>query len=686
MASVNSTTSANRLTGLATGLDIDSMVKTQMSVYEKKVNSVIQQKDVVEIRQKLYRDILSDTRNFYNKYLDPLSKDSLLLSSAYKSVKFTSSDDSIVSVTSNAEAKVDSYTVTGTKATAAKATLTGKDIENGSKLTINGKEFTLTGETPSERVKNLNNELKSAGFKIEAKYSNFAGSNGVNESGIILESTELGKDTTFTINSEMKNIGVKTEGQEGTKSQITGLTLENIKKGIEIDGKTLVTGIVAGEEDDAIIEKLNLALKEHGFTATLDSTTKDVTLTSIKDGAEDIKISSDGATINFAQGSTETGDSINLGNLGDLKKEKVLQINGNVISFDFDNIDAGKEIDYINEVLKNKGINVKASLKDSSEVILTSEKRKTGDDFEVKKVVDNTVNPIKVMAGTDADIKIINSNGGVYTHKGSTNTVTLDGVTFKINGNIESGKEVKITGKVDVTESKDKIVNFINDYNTLMEKLNKTVNTKHDRDYVPLTSAQKEQMSDKEIELWEAKVENGQLYKDSDITRIMNSMKQTMRTVMSGSGFNLKDMGIIPIEDYSGNKNGTFTIDESKLTEALENNMDDVLNLFTSNPKTTTDTNGTTNKGILYQLKDTLNSEVMKSDSILSKKVGIEGTSTFTNNTLTKNISDYETKIKKMQKDLATREQHLYSKYATLETIMNKYNSQQSYLTSYLGS
>lgn len=37
MASVNSTTSANRLTGLATGLDVDSMVKTQMAAYEKKL-------------------------------------------------------------------------------------------------------------------------------------------------------------------------------------------------------------------------------------------------------------------------------------------------------------------------------------------------------------------------------------------------------------------------------------------------------------------------------------------------------------------------------------------------------------------------------------------------------------------------------------------------------------------------
>lgn len=678
MASVNSTTSANRLTGLATGLDIDSMVKTQMSVYEKKVNSVIQQKDVVEIRQKLYRDILSDTRNFYNKYLDPLSKDSLLLSSAYKSVKFTSSDDSIVSVTSNAEAKVDSYTVTGTKATAAKATVS-ENITQGEKIVINGHEFIFTGENETEIAKNLNNELKKAGIEAEVKYTKLAGNESENKSALIIESKVLGKDSKLEVNGGI-TLGSTSKGQDATKATITGISIEDIKACGKISiGDKEISIDVSGKSDDDILKKVNENITD--FTAIKDDK-GNITLTAKTEGVKvdpNIKVGEKTTTFKNGGDATYTKTTIRQENLKGLTN---ININGKSINSVKDMSELTK--DEWDGILSSESITgIKVEVDKDNNIIFTSTEA-GNKELNISKPsgkINSTVTP-----GENANITIKDSNGGVYTHTDPTNTLTLDGVTFKFNGNIESGKEIKITGKVDVTETKDKIVNFINDYNTLIEKLNTTINTKHDRDYVPLTSAQKEQMSDKEIELWESKVKAGQLYKDSDITRIINSMKQTMRTVMSGSGFNLKDMGITPVEDYSGNKNGTFTIDEDKLTEALENNMDDVLNLFTSNPKTTTDTNGTTNKGILYQLKDTLYSEVMKSDSILSKKVGIEGTATFTNNTLTKNISDYETKIKKMQKDLATREQSLYSKYATLETIMNKYNSQQSYLTSYLGS
>ncbi|ETJ19572.1 Flagellar cap protein FliD [human gut metagenome] len=668
--------SINRLTGLATGLDTDSLIKNQMAAYESKVNAVIQKKDVAEIRQKLYRDILSDTRNFYNKYLDPLSKDSLLLSSAYKSVKFTSSDDSIVSVTSNSDAKLDNYKITGNVATAKRFELT-TNIESGNTIIINEKEFTLKGKDEAEIAKNLNEELEKSGIKATVKYTKF-NANGSNKTVLSIESTVLGSKSELTVGGDIR-LGETIEGTPAKPATVTGITIDDIirNKNITINGNSLD---ITETDPDEIIVKINTELEDKSIEFTAKNENGNIIFTAKNTGSTitDPKIEVEGAKIAFKPGTEEIKSQLKI------SKDDIV---GNTI------IVGGEKIEIKSTTTKDELDKFLAATKmelSEENGVLTFKYSATADNSNIPKIYKKGEATMAEItdSGKDANITIENSSGAKYIHTGDSNTVTLDGVTFKFNGTLptDEDKAIKITGKVDVTETKDKIVNFINDYNTLMEKLNTTVNTKHDRDYVPLTSEQKEAMSDKEVELWEAKVETGQLYKDSDITRIMNSMKQTMRSVMSGSGFNLKEMGIIPIEDYSGNKNGTFTIDEDKLTEALENNMDDVLNLFTSNPKITTDTNGTTNKGILYQLKDTLYSEVMKSDSILSKKVGIEGTSTFTNNTLTKNISDYEAKIKKMQKDLATREQSLYSKYATLETIMNQYNSQQSYLTSYLGN
>lgn len=151
-----------------------------------------------------------------------------------------------------------------------------------------------------------------------------------------------------------------------------------------------------------------------------------------------------------------------------------------------------------------------------------------------------------------------------------------------------------MTGKTDITSTKDNIVKFINDYNTIIVKLNTLTSEKRNRDYMPLTSDQKAEMSEKEIELWEKKVKEGQLSRDSDLTRIANQMKKAMSTLVSGVNGSLEKFGIKPVSDYSGNNNGTFSIDESKLNEALTNNIEDVKNIFISNGSNNSE------KGVIY--------------------------------------------------------------------------------------
>ncbi len=70
------------------------------------------------------------------------------------------------------------------------------------------------------------------------------------------------------------------------------------------------------------------------------------------------------------------------------------------------------------------------------------------------------------------------------------------------------------------------------------------------------------------------------LRKDNDLERIASEMKSAMSTVISGSGLSLEKIGIAPVKDYT-DKNGMLTIDEDKLTTALEENGGDVKDLFT---------------------------------------------------------------------------------------------------------
>jgi flagellar hook-associated protein 2 len=674
-----------RVTGLATGMDIDQLVKDSMKPYRMKIDVQQQQKDIIEIKQQLYRDLINDSRELYNKYFDVAKTDSLLLSKNWSTVKFQSSNENVLTVTGGSDVKPGNYTVTGTSASAAKAVVTA-GINKSDKLVINGKEFTLKGDTEKSRAENLNKELKEAGINVAVKYSDFAGTEAGNQSGFIFESTVLGKDSTFTIGGTNIAVGTIKTGVNATAATVTGFTIDDLKNAggkLSIDGEEIVIPMSDTNVNEDIEKLLQSKLKGKNLSAKVDDS-GNITFSSTVLGSkiEDPNIKINGNNGEFKQGIDATYTTNTL-DINDIKGEKI-SINGNVI--DLSKAELGKELEYLNEMLKKQNINVTAKVdkNDSSKIVLTS--NRAGADSKVDVGILNG-GTMPSSQGTDAAITIKDGKGGVYNHTGNSNSVTLDGITFKFTGEIPA-EGITVTGKNDITEIKDKLVNFISDYNKLMEKLNTATMEKRNKNYMPLTEEQKKGMSETEIKLWNEKVTQGQLYKDSDISRIANSMKSAMRGLVDGADGNLEKFGIKPTADYKGTKNGTFTIDEEKLTKTLEENSEGLMKFFTNTPPSVegiSDQDKYNRTGVAQRLKSILYNETVTTSSVLIKKAGIEGSATITNNELTKSIEKYERKMKDMEIDFTRREQQLYSKWATIESIMNKLNSQQSYLTSQLG-
>ena len=685
-----------RITGLATGLDMDEVIKESMRPYRIKIQQQQQQKEIVEIKQKLYRDVLKDSREFYNKYFDVSKSDSIILSKNWSTIKFESSDSNVVSVSANSEATNKNFTIKGSSATATKATLT-EGIGEGDKIVVDGKEFTLIGSTDRERASNLNKELQKAGIKVSVSYTDFAGSvDGENKKGLVFESTVLGEKGTFTLGGSIQAVNIEeVKGSNATEAKFTGITIENIKdsKEIKIGDKVVSLNLDSSKEytKDELISELNKKLEEEkiDFRAKVNEENK-VTLTSAKSGeltdlpTLEITLEDD----SIVKGTFENGKNatplVKSMNLSDVEG-KVLFINGSKIELPLKE-DGSIDNDALNSLLEERKLNVSAEIKDGK-LSLISKANGEGQSIDVRVIEKPTEGFIPVIQGKDANIIIEDSKGGVYTHKGDSNTVTLDGVTFKFNGKIPADG-IKVTGTKDVTKTKEMVVNFFNDYNKLMEKLNTLTMEKRDRSYSPLTDEQKKEMSESEIKLWNERVEKGQLSRDSDLSRIINSLKSAMTTMVDGIDINLEDIGVKPVSDYGGVKNGTFTIDEDKLTSALEEDTDKVMRLFTATPtdsKNLTSAEKNSKSGIAQRLKSILYDETMTVSARLLKKAGYEGTTTVTNNELTKSIEKYERKMEDMEKAFSKKEQALYSKYATLETMMNQLNSQQSYLLSQLG-
>lgn len=684
-----------RITGLATGLDMDEVIKESMRPYRVKIQQQQQQKEIVEIKQKLYRDVLKDSRELYNKYFDVSKSDSIVLSKNWSTIKFESSDSNVVSVSANSEAVNKNFTITGSSATATKATLT-EGIGEGDKIVVDGKEFTLSGSTDRERVSNLNKELEKAGIKVCVSYTDFAGSvDGENKKGLIFESTVLGEKGSFTLGGSVHSVNIEEiKGSNATEAKFTGITIKNIRdsKEIKIGDKVIGLNLDSSKEytKDELVSELNKKLEEEkiDFRAKVDED-NNVTLVSTKSGEltdlPTLEITLENNSI--VNGAFENGNnatkSITSLNLSEIEG-KVLFIDGKKVEFSLK--DSILDLDALNKSLEEKNLNVSAEIKDGK-LSLISKTSGESKSLDISVIEEPAEGFTPIIQGKDANIIIKDSKGGVYTHKGDSNVVTLDGVTFKFDGEIPADG-IKITSKKDSTKTKEMVVNFFNDYNKLMEKLNTLTMEKRDRSYSPLTDEQKKEMSESEIKLWNERVEKGQLSRDSDLSRIINSLKNAMTTMVDGIDINLEDIGVKPVSDYGGVKNGTFTIDENKLTAALEEDPNKVMRLFTATPtdsKNLTSAEKNSKSGIAQRLKSILYDETMTVSARLLKKAGYEGTTTVTNNELTKSIEKYERKVKDMEKAFSKKEQALYSKYATLETMMNQLNSQQSYLLSQLG-
>lgn len=307
---------------------------------------------------------------------------------------------------------------------------------------------------------------------------------------------------------------------------------------------------------------------------------------------------------------------------------------------------------------------------------------------------------LKSTTGTNLKATITSSNGTIKygdpetagVKVSSLNNVVVDNIQFFMNETTvtedANGKKVdnsvKLSGSNDASETADKIIKFIDEYNNLILKMTKFTNDKHDRSYNPLTDDQKKDMSENEVKLWNEKVQTGLLHRDTMLTSILTQMKSALNTQVSGCSLSLENIGISPVKDY-GSKNGTYTVDEETLVAALEENPEEVMKLFNNVSDSTNDVKKNNESGIMQRLKSVLNDNFKSSTkSALIQKVGIEGSDS--NADITKELSKYTTSITKMQKELATKEQKLYSKYSKLETAMNKYNTQLSQLQSAFSS
>lgn len=265
----------------------------------------------------------------------------------------------------------------------------------------------------------------------------------------------------------------------------------------------------------------------------------------------------------------------------------------------------------------------------------------------------------------------------------SSNNVSVNGVNLQLKA--ESTEASIITTSVDTDKILNTIKSFITDYNAILDQVNGKLEEKRYRSYLPLTTEEKTDMSDKQVELWEEKARSGLLGRDSILSSMVNDLRTAVITDIDlgdGKKINITQLGI---GTGKWTDRGKLVIeDEDKLRAAIENDLDSVVQLFTQNgagkPEPTSTDTGLFNK---------MSATVMTALQMISDKAGTSSFSTDKKGTfmassmLGEELQGIEKRINAMNDLLQRKENQYYAKFTAMETAMNRYSSQSSAFSMY---
>lgn len=316
MAVSGLSSASNRLTGLASGLDTETLVKQMTALTKSKINKQQQKLDKLQWQQDAYRDVISKVTAFKDTYFNLLKTDTNLGSSALFGTRSAASSNSLVKVSAAANATETTYNISEIvqKAESASLESTSKPIdginlsfaaESGKNYTVN---FKLDGLEKAVTFTGGATAQDSQDSFLAAVNSQFSSSNVTfSMDGSRMKAT----DSTYTDLSHTFSIAATTEVDEGqTAPEMTALGLS------EDTTSKIVTSKKLGE-----LAFVN-GLKGNGFSFDINGVSfnfdKNSTLKNVMDTVNNskagVKLSYDslGGQFTLASTSSGSGSSISI--------------------------------------------------------------------------------------------------------------------------------------------------------------------------------------------------------------------------------------------------------------------------------------------------------------------------------------------------------------------------------------
>lgn len=627
MSSVTSSTTSllsakTGMGGLVSGMDIDELVSSLTATSREKILKQEQNIQKFQWKQESYRTISSALKEFQTKYFDLLSKTNLRSPAFFKTVASTATSDA-VSVSASASATAGTMVINSITQLATSQKVTTKNpasqnlVGTAALTSVSDLRTNLEGKSI---LMNLDGQART----ITLDTAFFDGMGGAVTTGDFVSALQQKIDSAF--------------GVSGDAERVIQVGLSGDKLSFTAAGSTLTLNGVGSD---------TTALDALGFTngqsnkLRLTSTLNDLSLAdplTLASGTHQFKING----VDFSFSKDETLSAV------------INRINAS---------DAGVTLSYSSITDK---FTMTAKATGSGNRIVVSE---TNGNFlsALGLTGDNSLNT----PGKNA-ILTINDQNVVRT----SNTINIDGIDVTLNKATTVGDPpITINTVSDTSQLMEPVKKFVEDYNTLIESLNKAVKETVYRDFPPLSDTQKEEMSEEQIKKWEEKARSGMLRGDSLVRGLASKLQESMAAI-AVNGVSLSTFGIT---SAGYNENGKLKIDEEKLQKALTANPQGFQDLFTAEKGLSNTLNGFINEAIKTN-------GPKGSRGYLTEMAGVSSTTSDTENSLADKIKASNEMIRKLQDRLEKEETRLWSRFTAMEKAIQQLNNQSSYISQFSGN
>lgn len=673
-----------RITGMNSGLDTESIITELVSAQSAKKNSLVKAQTKLSWKMDAWKTLNSKIYSFYTGTVSDLR-----FSTAYAKKKTTVSNSSVASVIADANAtdgvqtlKVNKLAKSGyltgaelKKSNGSLASYTSstklKDIE-GMQLGGDGKisltlktggkstDISLSGDaTIAELTKQLKNAGVNASF--DETYQRF-----------FISSTTTGKDADFSLTANDQNgfnalsaLGINVL-DTATKSEYTRFAnMSDADKAAYIDAQVQAktesanAAITAAEKtitdnqklfDEFFEKNTDPELVKDDLQTSEQIKTYKEKLTAYRDGLKDAP-----------EGETEEAKAE--------REEKLKAAEATLKSVDtlagyVSKIESAQQTKADNEVLV---ANNSASIR--NEVTQDLEKRIT----MAKTALTSSAYSGQAtrIEGQDAEIELNNA-----TFTSAANNFTINGMT--ITALTESSDTITLTTANDYDGIYDTIKKFIKGYNELINEMDKLYNADSSKGYEPLTSDEKKEMSDSEIEDWEKKIKDSLLRRDSTLSDVSSVMEEVMGAghTIGGKTYYLSSFGINTLGYFTAadNEKHAYHIDGDKDDSSTAGNTDILKTMITNEPKTVIDFFQQLNNSLYTKLTEKMGANRMRS---IYKA--------YNDKQMKQEYDDYTSDIAEQEEKLTALQDKWYRKFSAMETALAKLSSKTSAIAGLLG-